>query len=244
MSSVWGKIGGAGIGFALGGPIGALLGALAGHFLIDSSGGLFSPPPRDVIFTTGLIALAAKMAKADGVVLQSEVDAFRTIVDVPPEEQPKVDRLFRLAQSTTDGFESYARQLAETFPDEPALLENVLDGLFHIAKADNAIHEAELNYLATVARIFGFSDAEFNRIRSRHVLLDDDPYLALGLNREMSDEDMKRAYHWLVAENHPDRQIALGLPPEAIRISTERLAAINAAWERIVTERQNKPSGD
>lgn len=235
--SIWGTIGGFGLGFVLGGPIGALLGAFAGHLLFDSNTALLAPPPRDVIFTTGLIALAAKMAKADGVVLQVEVEAFNRIIDVPPGEKDRVARFFQIAQGTVDGYESYAAQLAQAFADEPALLEDVLDGLFHIAKADQAIHEAEHAYLENVARIFGFTEADFQRIASRHVKLEQDPYVVLGLDRKMSDDNLKSAYRRLVLENHPDRQIARGLPQEAVRIATERLAAINAAWDRIAAER-------
>src|SRR5215212_10723841 len=136
IQSIWGKLGGAGIGLALGGPIGALLGGVAGHMLIDRDGALFGKPPRDVLFTMGLVALAAKMAKADGVVVDVEIRAFEQIVEVPESEHERVERLFNLAMQTSDGFEAYARQIHEEFKDEAALLEDVLDGLFHIAKAD------------------------------------------------------------------------------------------------------------
>lgn len=235
--SIWGKIGGAGVGYAFGGPIGALLGAFAGHFLFDSSSALLAPPPRDVVFTTGLIALAAKMAKADGVVLQVEVDAFNAIIDIPPAEKDKVQKFFRTAQSTTDGFEAYAKQLAEAFAEEPTLLEDILDGLFHIAKADGAVHEAELGYLHTVADLLGFNEAAFLRIASRHVVLAENPYAILGVNRDMPDNELKRIYRKLVTENHPDSRIARGLPQEAVRLATERLATINTAWDRIASER-------
>ncbi len=235
--SIWGKLGGAGIGLALGGPIGALLGGMAGHMLVDREGAFFGAPPRDLVFTTGLVALAAKMAKSDGVVVRHEVEAFERIVEVPDSEHARVKRLFDLAKSTTDGFESYARQIADLFRDEPALLEDVLDGLFHIAKADGAVHEAEFAYLHAVATVFGFEDRDFDRIAARHVSRVDDPYLILGADRSMSDADLKRHYRRLAAENHPDREIARGLPPEAIGIATQRLAAINAAWERVATER-------
>ena len=82
--SLWGKLGGAGLGLAFGGPIGALLGGVAGHMLVDREGSLFGDPPRDIVFTTGLVALAAKMAKSDGVVVRREIDAFERIVEVPP----------------------------------------------------------------------------------------------------------------------------------------------------------------
>lgn len=234
---IWGKLGGAGIGLAVGGPIGALVGGVAGHFLVDREGSLFGATPKDVVFTTGLVALAAKMAKSDGVVTPSEVEAFATIVEVGDGERAGVQRLFDLAKGTSAGFEAYARQLATAFHDEPALLEDVLDGLFHIAKADGAIHEAEERYLRAVAEIFGFDDAVFRRIAVRHVRLADDPYLVLGLDHDASDDDVKARHRRLVMDNHPDRAIARGVPPEAVAIATSRLAAINAAYDRIVAER-------
>jgi DnaJ like chaperone protein len=235
--SIWGKLGGAGIGLALGGPIGALLGGVAGHMLVDREGSLFGDTPRDLVFTTGLVALAAKMAKSDGVVVRHEVEAFERIVEVPDSEHGRVKRLFDLAKGTTDGFESYAQQLADLLRDEPNLLEDVLDGLFHIAKADGAVHDAEFAYLRRVSDLFGFEERDFDRIAARHVRRADDPYLILGAERSMKDDELKRHYRRVVAENHPDREIARGLPPEAVRIATERLVVINAAWERIAAER-------
>jgi DnaJ like chaperone protein len=241
MVSVWGKLGGAGLGYAVGGPLGALLGAFAGHVLVDREGAPFGPPPRDVIFTTGLIALSAKMAKADGVVLRSEVEAFEKLVEVPPEEHRNVQRLFDLAKATTDGFEAYARQIAEAFRDEPALLEDLVDGLFDIATADGVVHEGELAYVHKVAEILGFAERDFERIAARHVQRPDDPYLVLGADRAMGDESLRRHYRLLVAEIHPDKEIARGLPPEAVAIATHRLAAVNAAFDRIAAERGLKP---
>lgn len=238
IQSIWGKLGGAGIGLALGGPIGALLGGMAGHMLVDREGAPFGRPPRDVLFTMGLVALAAKMAKADGIVVEREIKAFEQVVEVPAEERDRVTRLFRLAMETTEGFEAYAKQIGEAFRDEPALLEDVLEGLFHIAKADEAVHEAEFAYVRDVATIFDVSQQDFERIAARHVRLADDPYLILRADRDMSDDELKRHYRKLVAENHPDREIARGLPPEAVKIATDRLAAINAAWERIAAERK------
>ncbi|GJD59572.1 J domain-containing protein [Methylobacterium dankookense] len=235
-AGLWGKIGGAGLGLAIGGPLGALAGGVAGHYLIDREGAPFGRTPRDVVFTTGLVALAAKMAKSDGVVTPSEVEAFGKVVQVEPAERAGVERLFDLAKTTTAGFEAYASQLAATFSEEPALLEDVLDGLFHIATADGAIHEAEERYLNAVAEIFGLDEAAFRRIAARHVRLADDPYLVLGLERGTDAAAVKARHRQLVSENHPDRAIARGLPPEAVAIATKRLAAINAAYDRIEAE--------
>lgn len=234
---IWGKLGGAGLGLAIGGPLGGLVGGVAGHFLVDREGALFGAAPRDVVFTTGLVALAAKMAKSDGVVTDAEVEAFGKIVMVEPQARPGVERLFDLAKRTSNGYEAYARQMAAMFHDEPSLLEDVLDGLFHIAKADGAIHEAEERYLSSVAGIFGFDEGAFRRIAARHVRLSDDPYLVLGLDGGVDDATLKTTYRALVMESHPDRAIARGLPPEAVAIATRRLAAINAAYDRIASER-------
>jgi len=233
---MWGKIGGAGLGFAIGGPLGALLGAVAGHFVVDSGSGLFGSD-SETVFTAGLIALSAKMAKADGVVTFDEVAAFRRIVAVPETAMPGVTRLFDLAKETTAGFEAYAGQVASHFAGKPAMLEDVLDGLFHIAKADGAVHEAELRYLAEVGRIFGFDGRDWSRIQARHVRIADDPWTVLGADRSWTDDALRSHWRRLVAENHPDRQIALGLPPEAIAIADRRLAAINAAWDAVARER-------
>lgn len=236
-SSFWGALGGGGLGLVLGGPLGALVGAVAGHVLVDREGAPFGPAPRELVFTTGLVALAAKMARSDGVVTCDEVTAFRRIIEVPPEQQQRIEQLFDLAKQTSAGFEAYAAQIAGAFKDEPALLEDVLDGLFLIAAADGAIHEVEHAYLRSVAGIFGIADRDFSRIEARHARRPDDPYLVLGASREMDDAELRRHYRRLVAETHPDREIARGLPEEAIAIATRRLSAINAAWDAIRKER-------
>jgi DnaJ like chaperone protein len=234
---MWATFGGAGLGLAIGGPLGALIGALAGHFLVDAEGAPLRPSSRDTVFMTGLIALSAKMAKADGVVTRDEVSAFRSLVMVPEDGIASVQALFDLAKETTHGYEAYARQIADLYANEPMLREDVLDGLFHIAKADGAVHEAEYAYLAHVASILGFDNLSFERIAARHVRLQNDPYLVLGANREMDDKTIKAHYRRLVADIHPDKEIARGLPPEAVSIATTRLAAVNAAWEQVKQER-------
>ncbi len=235
--SVWGKFGGGGLGLAVGGPIGALIGAFAGHFLVDREGAPFGPPARDIVLTTGLIALAAKMARADGVVLRSELEAFEKVVVVPDADRGTVARLFQLAQGTTAGYEAYAAQLASAFSDEPLLLDDIIEGLFLIAVADGAIHEAEVAYLRHVAHIFGRSDPWFETVLERHVRSQGDPYLAIGADPVWSPEALKAHHRRLVRDHHPDREIARGLPAEAIAIATRRLAAINVAWDSIARER-------
>ncbi len=237
--SIWTTIIGSAAGFALGGPIGALVGGLAGHAYGRMRGGESDDgAQRQVAFTIGVIALGAKMAKADGVVTRDEVSAFREVFQVPPAEVKNVARVFDQAKKDHRGFEAYARQLGALFHDNPAVLEDLLDGLFHIAKADNVYHPAEDQFLGQVAEIFGFSEAEFERIRVGHVGPDHaDPYVILGLDREASDADLKSHYRKLIREHHPDTLIAQGVPQEFIDIANEKLAVINDAYDRIAKQR-------
>lgn len=194
---------------------------------------------RRVAFSVAMIALSAKMAKADGVVTPSEVDAFRQLFAVPPGEEGNVARLFDLAKQDIAGFETYAQRVRDLYPDDPTILVDIVDGLFHIAKADGLVHERELAFLARVAAIFGIGEGDFAQITARHVHDGrSDPYAVLGLARDAGNAEVRRRYRTLVAETHPDRLIARGVPPEFVRIANDRLAVINDAYSRIAKERR------
>jgi DnaJ like chaperone protein len=238
--SIWGKLAGAAAGLAVGGPIGALLGGFAGHFVIDrdkddDDGGTGE---NQVAFTVGVIALGAKMAKADGVVTDDEVSAFKDVFKVPEGEMKNVARVFNLAKQDVAGYEAYAEQLATMFKNNKQLLEDILDGLFHIAGADEVMHPKESEYLENVAAKFGFSKTEFQYIRARHVRSDRrNPYDVLGVKPDIGDAELKSAYRKLVAENHPDKLLARGVPKEFIALATEKIASINEAYDEIARER-------
>ncbi len=204
---------------------------------------LFSGDPqtrRQVAFSIAMIALSAKMAKADGVVTADEIAAFRDIFEIPQEQAGKVAGLYNLAKQDTAGYRSYAQQVARLCgsgqPDCP-MLEDILDGLFHIAKADGVLHEREVDFLRDVSVIFDVSEPEFQRILARHGDRGAaDPWTVLGLQRDASHAQARRRYLELVRENHPDTLVARGVPPEFIGIANSRLAAINAAWDTIEPE--------
>ncbi|MCB1508768.1 MAG: DnaJ family molecular chaperone [Hyphomicrobiaceae bacterium] len=189
---------------------------------------------RQFAFTAAMIALAAKMAKADGVVTGDEITAFRDLVEFPPHEAKNVARLYDLARQDVAGYQAYADKIARLFPDDTLFLEDVVDGLFHIAKADGVLHENEETFLRDVAQRFGFGEADYLRIRARHVRGGGgDPYAVLGADPSMSFAEIRRLYLKIVAETHPDRLTARGVPPEFIKIASERLAAVNAAFDMI-----------
>ncbi|WP_395022186.1 TerB family tellurite resistance protein [Dongia sp.] len=247
--SIWGKIIGGAAGFALGGPLGALLGALAGHAADKYVGAEGAPAlegpdgddrsgTRQIAFTIAVIALGAKMAKVDGQVDRSEVAAFKEVFQVPQSETANVARIFDLAKRDARGFEPYARQIAKMFRKDSPVLEELLDGLFHIARADGRIHDSEIEYLKQVATLFGFSEADFARIREANVGPDKaDPYTILGVTRAMSNDEIRAAWRKLVRDNHPDRLIAQGLPEEFVMLANQKVATINAAYDKVAKER-------
>ena len=229
MSSVWRRLSGVVGSFS---QRTGVAGSLATALDPDT----WLPGGRDAAFTLALIALSAKMAVSDGVVTASELRAFQRTVVIPSGIEEQVDRLFQMAQQDVAGYDAYARKIGRFFFDSPETLEHVLDGLFYIASADGMVHEAELEYLKSVSDIFGFDEARFEQIAAQHVMLDDssDPFVVLGLAPNADRAEVRRVYRLLVAEHHPDRLIAKGVPEEFLEVATARMAAINHAYSRIM----------
>jgi DnaJ like chaperone protein len=208
--SIWSRIADSVRALAAGEPLTAVLERLS------------RPPEHTVAFTIAVIALSAKMAKADGLVTRSETAAAR---------------IYNTARSDVAGYDIYARQIARMFRDRPGALVDLLEGLVYIAVSDGEYHPAEAAFLEEVARIFGISDAEFRSIRARHEAGAPDPYAVLGLSHAASDAEVRQRYRSCVRDLHPDQMHARGFPPEARRLAEQRLAKINAAYQQIRQER-------
>ena len=232
--SIWGKLAAAEL-FAVG-PIAALLGDRAAP--VDRDKKLDQLAENQVAFTVGVIVLGAKMAKADGVVTADEVNAFKAAFKVSNAEMKQAARVFNLAKRDVTGYEACAEQLVIVFKGNRKLLGDVLEGLFHIAKADEALHPQEEQFLGQVAKRFGFTDTEFRSIRARHVVdAKRNPYEVLGLESSVSNEELKSQYRALVADNHPEKLIARGVPEEFVTIAIEKVASINEAYDAIAKQR-------
>lgn len=213
--------------------------------MVEAIRTLFEGDPetrRRVSFSIAIIALSAKMAKADGAVVESEVEAFRQIFDFPEEEARNVARLYNLARQDVAGYEAYAGQLAGlcgSGEQNCPMLENVIDGLFHIAKADGIVHEKELAFLSRIAEIFRIDEDHFRRIMARHIEMEGmNPYLVLGVSPDDDFSEIRKRYRKLVAEHHPDKLIARGVPEALHAAANERMAALNAAYAAIERERK------
>lgn len=193
-----------------------------------------TPPERSVAFTIAVIALGAKIAKADGQVTRDEVAAFRQVFSIQPGEEANAARVFNLARNDVAGFDAWARRITAMFGPGAEVLKDLLEGLFVIAMADGEYHAAEDAFLTEVARIFGLSEACFVSIRARLVPgAEPDPWAVLGVAPGTPLPQVRAAWRALVRETHPDRVAARGLPPEAVRLAERRLVAVNRAWKQV-----------
>ena len=254
--ALWGKIIGGVAGFAFGGPVGAVAGAALGH-AADTGNlgdlgarlgrGMQGGPARlmgmvgnrEQVFAVAVTVLAAKLAKCDGVVNRSEIDAFKRQFRIEPQAVPMVGRLFDEARRDPSGFEPYARELGHVFADNRAALEQVLASLHLIARADGGLDQREAWMLERIGVEFGLDATA--RARARNIAAntapEEDAYDILGIAREAGWEAVRARWKQLMQENHPDRLASRGVPPDIAAKATERVARINAAYDRIKRER-------
>jgi DnaJ like chaperone protein len=195
---------------------------------------LRTPPERSVAFTIAVIALSAKMAKADGLVTRDEVTAIREVFQIAREDEAGAARVFNLARQDVAGFEDYARKIRAMFGESGTCYCDLMEGLFHIAMADGTYHPAEDAFLQRVAEIFGLPEAEFRSLRSRFVPdAVPDPYTVLGVRPDMSLAAIRAVWKRMIRESHPDAMIARGVPAEAVKLAEKRMVDLNRAWEEI-----------
>jgi DnaJ like chaperone protein len=232
--TVWQKI--SGLATAVGEAGGSLLGELGAVLGLDTSRRR-ADPLASLTFTIAVIALCAKMAKADGMVASAEIEAFREVFNFSPQEARNVERVYALAKQDVAGYEVYADQIARLLKDDRKLLQHVLEGLMHVAAADGLLHPAEDTFLHDVARRFGFAESEYRYFRARFVTDQTSPFDVLRLAPDASNEQIKAQYRKLLIDNHPDKLMGRGVPAEFIDIATRKVAAINAAYAQIARER-------
>ena len=257
---MWGKIIGGMAGFAFGGPFGAMVGAALGHAAETGAkggfGGGFQFPGastfnparlasmfgrKEQVFAVCVVVLAAKLAKCDGPVNRHEIDAFKRSFRIPPESARDIGRLFDQARDSSDGPDEYAQQLGQAFADAPGVLEDVLAALFVIARADKPLTVIEQQVLLAIFHKFGLPQQCWERASSgtsrQSQPEGEDPYEILGVPRSAPADEIRAAWKNLMRETHPDSLASRGVPPEFIARATDKVARINAAWDRVKRER-------
>ena len=257
--TIWGKIIGGGTGLLLGGPLGAVLGLAVGHgvdkirsadnrilnhdqlnFKKDTS--QYEDNDRQAAFATGVIVLAAKLAKVDGKVTEEEIETFRAVFDFSNEDQLAIGKIYNKAKESSEGFEAYAEQLVQVFGKQRELYVELLSSLYKIAFSDGILHQNEENMIRKIAQIFGMPENTVEAIKAQYLSKNsenlDRDYKLLGASVSSTDGELKKAYHSLVRQYHPDKLVSKGLPEEFIRLGNERLSEINESYDRIIKYRE------
>lgn len=242
-----GKLVGGAIGFALGGPIGAIAGAVFGHTFDNKPDGgtpfmnLSYGESSQITFFVATFSMLGKLARTDGQVSRAEVDAVRQFMaydlNLSQESQQVALNIFHTAQESADSFESFASQFYGQFHVQPQMLELMMDILLRVSVADGGINTSEERLIQSAASIFGFSSAQYDRIRSRYVRNVNKYYAVLGCSHTDTNEQIKKQYRKLVSEYHPDKIIAKGLPDEFIKFAHDKFNEIQQAYEAVKKER-------
>jgi len=251
--SWWGTILGGTLGYMLGGPLGAILGAAIGRNfsrgiqLIDAQPG-YDPGQQERVqaaFFAATFSVMGHVAKADGRVTSDEISAARSIMDqmqLSAQQRKAAIQLF--SEGKKDGFPLHdvMLQFRRECHRRRNLLQMFLEIQIATAMADGHAHPDEKRLIHTIGELLGFSRPEIERLfrftnssqapASHHQTLPE-AYGILGVSRDATDVEVKKAYRRLMSQHHPDKLIAKGLPEEMIKLATEKTQKIKAAYEQI-----------
>lgn len=239
-----GKIFGSLTGYVLVGPIGILLGYFVGswfdrNMVLEEDNRRYYNP--NTVFWTGLSALAAKLSKADGVVSKNEIEIFNNFLiqnEVDLATRKLCAEVFNKAKTDSLGFEAYSRDIYQIWHYQENVLKEIFLVLLKIAHADDVLHPKEEEMLKDIAEDFGFSIYEYQQLTA--YVQKDDPdqiYKILGVTRDASMGDIKKAYRKLVKEHHPDKLISQGVPQHVVDDAKDRMARINDAYDKIIKQK-------
>lgn len=232
----YGKWIGGGLGWAFGGPIGALVGFVVGN-MFDKKG---EAPVTPSVTTRGdfvmsLLVLIAAIMKADGKILKSELDFVKlNFVRTFGEAQSRklvraLGDLIKQEIPVQDVCQQIARHM-----DYSSRLE-LLHLLFGISQADGQISPEEISAIEFMRKNLGISDADFNSIKGMFVKDTTSAYAVLEIDPSASDDEVKKAYRKMAVKYHPDKVAYLG--EEIVHDAKVKFQKVNEAYELIKKER-------
>ena len=228
------------------GPIGGLIGffigsAIDGFSSSDETRNTQRPGTRprrteQGDFMVVLLTLSAAVMKADKIVKKSELEYVKSFLvqNFGKEKTLKALQILKSMMNADIPLYDVCRQIRYNMNNSLKL--QLLHYLFGIANADNEIVKEELDVLKRIANGIGLSEYDFNSIKSMFVVVGrDSDYEILGITKDATNDDVKKAYTRMAMKHHPDKVAGMG--EEVTRKATEKFQAINEAYERIKKER-------
>jgi DnaJ like chaperone protein len=264
----WGKALGGAFGFLMGGPLGALIGIAFGHNFDKGLGSImsdqtFEPGQQERVqaaFFTATFSVMGHIAKADGKVTPDEIrmaEAAMTNMGLSAEVRESAKRLFNEGKSADFPLDEVLEQFRKEIHRRSTLLQMFLEIQLQVAYADGELHPEEERILAHICERLGIPLQQLRRLEEmikagfgqagyqtrsapppRATLAD--AYTILGVDKSVSDADIKKAYRRLMSQHHPDKLVAKGLPEEMIKDATEKTQQIKDAYEKIKDSRGMK----
>lgn len=186
-----------------------------------------------VAFSFYVIALAAKLARCDGVANYQERQSLMQVFAMPASQSSKISTLFEEALSDGVSALHYAKQLVVHFPNKKVLAQ-VIDSLFAFAGVDGPINHNEMVFLKEVMLAFGYKEPDFEVFLRKHVVpVYHDPFEALGVGKSVGLGELKNAYRAAIKDCHPDRVQAGVMLPEMKHLLRERFEFFTQAFDYI-----------
>jgi DnaJ like chaperone protein len=263
--SWWGKALGGAFGFMMGGPLGALLGIAFGHNFDKGLGSIMSDGGMDpgqqervqAAFFTATFSVMGHIAKADGKVTQDEIrmaEAVMTQMGLSADVRDSAKRLFNEGKSADFPLDEVLDQFKREVHRRSTLIQMFLEIQLQAAYADGVMHADEERVLLHICEKLGVAPAQLRRLeemlkagfgqhsrgtgsRSSSAMTLNDAYQIMGVEKGISDTDLKKAYRRLMSQHHPDKLVAKGLPEEMIKDATEKTQQIKEAYEKIKESR-------
>ena len=224
------------LGFTFGGGIfGGIIGYAIGSLLEKKVKTEYRGGEQQGDFMMGLLILTAAVMKADGKVMKSELNFVKDFLAKnfgANNLQNRLDILRQLLDKNIDVYQT-CEKIRTSFPYATKL--QLLHYLFGIAVADNDCTKAEKDLIERIANLIGLSQADYKSIEAMYFRVTDSAYVILQIERNATDEEVKRAYKRMCIKYHPDKVAHLG--EEAQKAANEKFQEINNAYEQIKKER-------
>lgn len=224
------------LGFTFGGGIfGGIIGYAIGSLLEKKVKTEYRGGEQQGDFIMGLLILTAAVMKADGKVMKSELNFVKDFLAKnfgANNLQNRLDILRQLLDKNIDVYQT-CEKIRISFPYATKL--QLLHYLFGIAVADNDCTKAEKDLIERIANLIGLSQADYKSIEAMYFQVTDSAYVILQVERNATDEEIKRAYKRMCIKYHPDKVAHLG--EEAQKAANEKFQEINNAYEQIKKER-------
>jgi DnaJ like chaperone protein len=232
----YGKWIGGGLGWAFGGPIGAILGFAMGSVLdgVKVEKAYYQGTARGD-FAMSLLVLSAAVMKADGKVVKAELEYVRNffLSQFGTEETNRLILILKEVLNQEINLREVSIQVGQ-FMDYPSRLQ-LLHYLFGIATADRQFEKSEELVIEQISGFMGVDPSDFASIKAMFVKNINNAYDILELTPDATNEEVKKTYRRLAIEYHPDKVAHLG--EDIKKAATEKFQTLNAAYEEIKKQR-------